>query len=1007
MQFLVLLSVVAPLPALAQDTTPPVLTGFTFSPAAVNTATSPATVTVTEQITDDRSGVKFGFVDFISPSGGQEVYCYGSLISGTDLNGTWQCQMVLPGYGEAGAWTAAVSVEDNVGNNGSYDASDLQALGFPATLQVTSNQDTTPPVLTGFTFSPAAVNTVTSPATVTVTEQITDDRSGVKFGFVDFTSPSGGQDIYCYGSLISGTGLNGTWQCQMVLPAYGEAGAWTAAVSVQDNVGNNRSYNAGDLQALGFPATLQVTSNQDTTPPVLTGFTFSPAAVNTATSPATVTVTEQITDDLSGVKFGFVDFTSPSGGQDVYCYGSLISGTDLNGAWQCQMVVPAYSEAGAWTAEVSLEDNVGNSRSYNTSDLQAMGFPTTLDVDSAQERQSITFEVFANQTFGTGPFTVIATASSGLPVSFASITPAVCTVSYAIVALGAVGICTIQATQSGNANYTAAPPVNQSFRVTQASQIITFGALSNQALGAPPLTVSATASSGLPVSFASITPAVCTVSGATVTLGAVGACTIQATQSGNANYAAAPPVNESFQVSGYTISGQVTLDGNGLSGVTMTLNGSQRGTATTNESGNYSFTVLAGGSYTVTPSMSGCNFSPPSQSFNNVSGNQVAAFTCAPPVSGSGALQFVPVTPCRIADTRNPYGLFGGPAITGGTARNFVMPSSACAIPSTSAAYSINVTVVPHGPLGYLTVWPTGVPLPLASTLNSLDGRVKANAAIVPAGTGGAIGIYVTDTTDVILDINGYFVATPSSSTLTFFPLTPCRIADTRYSQGPLGGPFISGRQDRTFPLLSSSCNVPATAQSYSLNFTAVPHGSLGYITAWPTGETQPLVSTLNAITGQVTANAAIVPAGAGGQIDVFASNDTDLVIDIDGYFAPSAGGLSLYTLTPCRVLDTRNPPGAPPFSGIEGVNVAGSLCAPPDNAQAYIFNATVVPSGLLGYLTLWPQGEKQPAVSTLNALDGAVTSNMAIVPTTNGSIDSFVDNPTYMVLDIVGYFAP
>ena len=54
-------------------------------------------------------------------------------------------------------------------------------------------------------------------------------------------------------------------------------------------------------------------------------------------------------------------------------------------------------------------------------------------------------------------------------------------------------------------------------------------------------------------------------------------------------------------------------------------------------------------------------------------------------------------------------------------------------------------------------------------------------------------------------------------------------------------------------------------------------------------------------------ANAAIVPAGTGGDITVFASNDTDLVIDINGYFAPAGpGGLSLYPVAPCRVIDTR-----------------------------------------------------------------------------------------------------
>ncbi len=71
------------------------------------------------------------------------------------------------------------------------------------------------------------------------------------------------------------------------------------------------------------------------------------------------------------------------------------------------------------------------------------------------------------------------------------------------------------------------------------------------------------------------------------------------------------------------------------------------------------------------------------------------------------------------------------------------------------------------------------------------------------------------------------------------------------------------------------------------------------------------------------------------------------------------------------------------------------------------MLNATVVPTGGLGYLTLWPENEAQPVVSTLNADDGVIASNMAIVPTTNGSIDAFSSNSTQLILDISGYFAP
>jgi hypothetical protein len=293
----------------------------------------------------------------------------------------------------------------------------------------------------------------------------------------------------------------------------------------------------------------------------------------------------------------------------------------------------------------------------------------------------------------------------------------------------------------------------------------------------------------------------------------------------------------------------------------------------------------------------------------------------------------------------------------------------------------------------------------LVSLLNSGDGRIKANATILPAGLNGGVSIYVTQTSNVLLDINGYFIA-GSSSALSFYPITPCRVADTRLPNAPLGGPYLSGGVGRTFPVLSGTCNIPATAKAYSLNFTAIPRGALYFLSTWPTGNSQPLVSTLNAFTGVITANASIVPAGVAGAINVYASNDADVAVDINGYFAPAAsGGLSLYPLTPCRVLDTRNSSGL--FNGVLTVNVTGSACGVPPVALSFVFNATVVPPGVLYFLTLWPTGQPQPPVSTLNAFDGSLTSNMAFVPATSGSISAFSSNSTQMFLDISGYFAP
>jgi hypothetical protein len=380
-------------------------------------------------------------------------------------------------------------------------------------------------------------------------------------------------------------------------------------------------------------------------------------------------------------------------------------------------------------------------------------------------------------------------------------------------------------------------------------------------------------------------------------------------------------------------------------------------------------------------------------------------FTIQPTSSG---LYFVPVTPCRVVDTRNAAGPFGGPELYGNS-RNFAISSGACNIPANALAYALNVTVAPSGPLGYLTIWPTGQPQPVVSTLNSQHGIVKADAAIVPAGTNGSVSVYASAATNVVLDINGYFAA-GSASGLAFYPVTPCRVVDTRNAAGALGGPIMNGSETRTFPL-PDGCSIPAAAQAYSLNFTVAPSGPLGYLTTWPAGGTQPVVSTLNAPTGLVTANAAIVPGGTNGAIDVFTSAATQVVIDINGYFAPPAsGGLSFYPVTPCRTLDTRNadgPLGGPALSGERSFPLSASSCGLPASAQAYSLNATVVPQTTLGYLTLWPTGETQPVVSTLNSPDGSTDSNAAIVPAGSGSISAYASAGTALILDANGYFAP
>jgi hypothetical protein len=174
--------------------------------------------------------------------------------------------------------------------------------------------------------------------------------------------------------------------------------------------------------------------------------------------------------------------------------------------------------------------------------------PSNAVTPAAPVPQSITFPRPPNATLAQSPLTVTATASSGLPVTLTSTTPSVCSATGLSIDLLAPGTCTVTATQPGNADFLPASPVTRSFTVTQASQTITFPKPPNSTMLQSPLTISATSTSGLPVTVASSTAAVCTIDGVTVTLVGPGTCTLTASQPGNAVYAAATPVVRSFTV---------------------------------------------------------------------------------------------------------------------------------------------------------------------------------------------------------------------------------------------------------------------------------------------------------------------------------------------------------------------------------------------------------------------------------------------------------------------------
>ena len=269
--------------------------------------------------------------------------------------------------------------------------------------------------------------------------------------------------------------------------------------------------------------------------------TVSTAATTSALalSAATIMVgqTETLTVTIAGGAAGF-----PVGGTVSFF------DTTANSALGT-LAVTSTSTGGTAVLSITtltVGTHVLNAHYSGDPNYQASTTPNQTVVVTAKA-QTITFAALPNHTFGDAPFTLNATVSSGLPVSYA-VTTGPATVLANVVTITGVGTVSVQASQAGNATYAAATPVTQSFTVTKATQTITFPAIPNHQAGDAPFAINATASSGLAVAYA-VTSGPATVAGNLVTLTGAGTVQVQASQAGNADYSAATPVSQSFTVS--------------------------------------------------------------------------------------------------------------------------------------------------------------------------------------------------------------------------------------------------------------------------------------------------------------------------------------------------------------------------------------------------------------------------------------------------------------------------
>ena len=400
---------------------------------------------------------------------------------------------------------------------------------------------------------------------------------------------------------------------------------------------------------------------------------------------------------------------------------------------------------------------------------------------------------------------------------------------------------------------------------------------------------------------------------------------------------------------------------------------------------------------------------------------------------GLAGLQFYPLpAPVRLLDTRlgtspnacsQPNAPIAGNTVRTQAARNF------CGLPVNAQALTGNVTTVQSGG-GFLTLYPSGAAQPTVASTNFTANEIVNNVFTVGLGVAdGAFNIYALTTTEVVVDVTGYY-APPATAGLYFHPLpSPVRLLETRAGQ-TVGcvrpGAPLPGGVDTLQTAVSTCTGIPPMARAIAGNATTVGPQSGGYLTLFPADAARPLVASSNYEFNQIVNGPFTVGLSPAGQFKIFTTATTELVIDVLGYFSAEAvdangAGLLFTPLAhPVRLLETRNNAAFPgcfkpnvPLNGNQVyTQVARGLCdglTIPATALGVVGNATVVLPVGGGYLTVWPSSATQPTIATSNYNAGQIINRHFITGLGNadGAFKLYSQATTDLVIDLAGYFTP
>ena len=363
----------------------------------------------------------------------------------------------------------------------------------------------------------------------------------------------------------------------------------------------------------------------------------------------------------------------------------------------------------------------------------------------------------------------------------------------------------------------------------------------------------------------------------------------------------------------------------------------------------------------------------------------------------SATTRFVSIPSQRLLDTRVDA---GGVVCADGNIT--LQVAGIQGVSATATAVALTVTATDSRGAGFVSVGPAGVDPSGTSTVNlGAAGQTRANLAMVAIGLGGQIVVHVSVPTHIVIDVSGYFEPSASAREGRFVDVSPERLLDTRNDPTQRR---LRANQTVTVNIAERD---PHVASAVLVNLTVVNGVPPGYLTAWATGMPQPSTSNVNvSVIGDAAATLAIVPLGTDGSIQLFASTDLDVIIDIVGYFttssAPNATVGLFVPLSPRRVLDTRTTRSALGVGSTTSFDLVGAAAvAAPVNLVA---NLTSTGSRGEGFVAI--TNASAPTTSSLNVARGETRANLAIISAPTAELTSlYTSLQTHVIIDVTGYF--